>query len=445
MKVVQKKTNDGVIELDCTASTADVSMVLNAMQRQFCMQMGINVPNGKTPAECAEAQMGIRDLDKVVEPQAIEALVPFALEKRGLVPAFKPAIEPKGALRRGKTYGFTLKVTPKPEYDLSSYDPVEITVDPEPDCTEEVNNALAELAEQYCMYVEDEARPVKKGDDVKLNMRCSVNGEDIKNLCTDGRTYTVGLGYMPEGFDENILGMAPGEKKEFQFEAPDIDEKGNEITITVDASIEIVEIQKRVAPVIDDEWVTKNMPMYKSLEELTEDVRRGVSKQKKFEYDIYVRNVAAEALAERFVGTIPDEVYEGTMDTLVSNLRQEVGSQGMTWDQFVEQNGGEKNLNMMLMMQARSVLRQGYAMDAVFRSQGLVISDDDIMDVCRQINPRDPKRARKQFEDSGNGETLRESAERCCANKWVVKHANITVREAPIDNRRIGGGATQIG
>ena len=444
MKVVQKKTGDGMLELDCTASTGDVSYVLNAMQRQFCKQMGVNMVQGKSPAECAEAQMGIKDLDRVVEPQAIEALVPMALDKRGIVPAYKPTPEPKTALRRGKTFSFTMKVAPKPEYELSSYDPIEITVDPMPDYTDDVNAQLAAIAEQYYTYTADDPHPVEKGNDIKLSMECSVNGEKIKNLCSDDRIYSVGLGYMPEGFDDSVIGMNVGETKTFTFDAPDLDENAKEITVQAEATVTILEIQKRIAPVLNDEWVAQYMPMYKSYDEMVEEITKTVGKQKKAKYDEYLRTVAADKVSELLEATIPDEVYEGALQTLTTNLRQQMGTEGLTWDQFVEQNGGEQNLNMMLMMQTRSVLRQGYSLDAIFRHEGLVITDEDLDDICKAINPRNPKQARQQLEDSGNGQQLRESAERLRANKWLVDHAKITVRDRETPQTGLSG-ATTIG
>ena len=51
MKVVKKKTDNGHVLLDVTASTAEVSQALNQASEQFCVQMNIQPVRGKTPAE----------------------------------------------------------------------------------------------------------------------------------------------------------------------------------------------------------------------------------------------------------------------------------------------------------------------------------------------------------------------------------------------------------
>ncbi len=78
---------------------------------------------------------------------------------------------------------------------------------------------MDETAEHYAEYVADDPHPVAKGDSVKVKLECSEDGKPMPRLTTEGRTYTTGAGYMPDGFDENIIGMNVGETKEFTFEA----------------------------------------------------------------------------------------------------------------------------------------------------------------------------------------------------------------------------------
>ena len=88
MKVTEKKLADGVIKLDCEATAIEVNNALKEAAEAFAMQMGVRPAPGKSIEELAKEQLGIADLDKIVEPNAIEVLVPRALDRRNLVPAF---------------------------------------------------------------------------------------------------------------------------------------------------------------------------------------------------------------------------------------------------------------------------------------------------------------------------------------------------------------------
>ena len=78
MKVTEKKIEDGLIELTAAAATAEVAQAFNVAHYSFCASMGVEVPQGQTPAQAAEEKLGIKDLDSVSQQMAIDYLVPFA-------------------------------------------------------------------------------------------------------------------------------------------------------------------------------------------------------------------------------------------------------------------------------------------------------------------------------------------------------------------------------
>lgn len=428
MKVHSKKLGENQLLLECEATPQEVNEALQAAQVGFAQSMGLQPEQGKTVAQVAEERMGIKNLDSIVEASAIAAMVPHALDKKNLVPAFPPEAQPKSALKRDQSFTFDLPVALKPDYELTSYEPVEITVPPFSFDETLVDRQLEAMAERYATFVTADPKPIEAGDSALIAMKCTEDGKEIPGLTTDGRTFTAGQGYMPEGFEEQVLGMEPGQTKTFTFEGPDFDEDFNPRTQTVECTLTVIEIQKPEDPKVDDAWVQQYMPMYKGVEDLRADIARGLEHQAREEYENYKRQLVANALAPRFQGMIADEVYETMRSNLLNNIHAEVQQQGMTWEQFVEQNGGDQQLGMMLMLQTREMLVQGYCLDAIYRHEGLTLTDEDIEAACRAMNPQgNPKQTRQQLETTGRGFALREAAERLKANNWVLEHAKITV------------------
>lgn len=427
MKVTQKKKADDKILYEVVASAEEVNNALQAAHVAFAQSMGLQPQKDRTVAEVAEERMGIKNLDSVVEAGAIEALVPLVLDKKNIAPLFPPHPEPKTAFKRGRPFTFNLEVSLKPNYELKSYDPVEITLPAYQFNESAVDAQIEDMAKRYTSFVTADPKPIEPGDSCLIAMKCYENGEELKGLTTDNRTYTAGQGYMPEGFDKEIIGMQPGETKQFTFEGPGIDENYNEITQVIDCTVTVKEIQKEAAPTIDDAWVAKNMPMYKSLADLRSDIARSLEHQDREQYDSYCMQAVASELGQRFEGKIADEAYESMRNNLVENMRNNLQQQGKNWEEFVEENGGEQQFGMMLMLQTREMLVQGFALDAVFRHEKMTLNDEDIEQACRMMNPQmNPKQTRKQFEQSGRGFALRESAERMKANRWALSHAKIT-------------------
>ena len=426
MKVVKKPIEDGFFQYDCTASTQEVSQALNQASEQFCASMGIQPVPGKTPAQIVSERLGIKDLDQVIASQAAEMLIPRALDKQGIVPAFTPDMEGKVPLRRGRAFQFILKVMPKPSFELPDYSPVSIRVEPFTPDDEEVDRQIGLIAKEYMAFVPVDPKPIHAGDSCKMKMTTTKNGEPVPGLTFDERSYTLGEDLMPVGFDEGIDGMEVGDTRTFTFEGPGLDENYNEIMETYETTITILENQKEIVPVVDDEWVKKNMPMYKDVADMREKIGAEVNKERRQYYEDYKRNVAAKKLAERFDGKIEDAVYDGAMRDEHKTLRQQVAQAGVSWEDFVKEQGGEQQVSMMMMVSMRQSLVQGYALDAYYRHYKLSYTEDDLNESCFQINPRNPKYARQQMEKNGLGYALREAAERLRACKHLVEHAEIT-------------------
>ena len=183
MKVVKKKKEDDFVLLDCTASSQEVSDALNQASQVFCSQMGLRPQQGKTPAQVASEQLGIKNLDEAVTAQAIELIVPHAVNKSGYIPAFMPSADPKTRLARGHAFQFELKVLPKPSYDLESYDPVKITIEPykadEALIDRQVSDMARHMAEHNTVFSEGSILGVLT-DFVKCVREQVLNGNTVK-------------------------------------------------------------------------------------------------------------------------------------------------------------------------------------------------------------------------------------------------------------------------
>ncbi len=426
MKVTEKKLADGRIRLDAIASTAEVSAAFETAHRAFAQSMNVFPAPGKTVAESVEAQLGLKDLDAIVRPQVIELLVPYALDKRNLVPAFPPEPVSDEPLRRGKTFSFSLEVTPKPEYELTSYEPVSITVPPVTVSPAEIDAQIALIQDSFARYVADEPHAVGEHDAFKLSMEATMAGEPLKALCTDERMYLMGEGFLPEEFESNVLGMNVGETRSFTFSLPGA-QPGKDAP--VEGTVTIKEMLKKETQELTDEWVAANMPMYRSVEAMRQGIEANIMRERAAQLESMKLQAAATELSKRFQGRIADEVYEAVRGQLVSELRANLGQQGIPFEQFVQSQGGEQQFGMMLMLQTRQMVVQGYSLDALFRHEKMELTDEDVMAACRSMNAQNPEMVKQMAEQSGSMFALREVAERMKANKWLLDHAEVTVAD----------------
>lgn len=115
----------------------------------------------------------------------------------------------------GNNFDCELLFLKKPEFELKDVKGLEI---PKP--STETTESTAEKMLQELRVAHADSVPFDDGDFIQLKdqitMDCSVslNDQELEKLSQQGVLYTVGSNYLPE-FDDNLLGMVPGEEREF--------------------------------------------------------------------------------------------------------------------------------------------------------------------------------------------------------------------------------------
>lgn len=428
MRVKEKKIDETTVQLNATATAAEVDSAFETVERGLAQRLGLMPDPTKTAAQAIQEKLQISDADSVLDSQAMEELVPYAIDARNIIPANSPSPEYDTKISRGRPWAFRVKVKLKPRYTLTSYGPVEIRVPRFTFDDAQVERQLQEVTHQYPEFVVDDPRPVGPHDVCAIALHATKDGEEVKGLSTERRTLSLGEGYMPEDFEKNVIGMQPGETKEFSFDAPNWD-PDSDAPEHYEAKVTVLEIQKEIMPDLTDEWVASHLPMYRGVEDLRNNLHREMEKAARHQYDLQVATIAQTELATRFEGKVPDEAYESTAASIKNTLAMQLRQQGETLDRFIEEQGGEQAFNIGLMMQARQTIRCDYSLDALFDHENLQVSEDDVMDACAELNPQNPLGVRQHMEQHGRKFALREIAQRYAASRYLVEHAKITYEE----------------
>ena len=149
MKVVKNENNDGTINVKADCSPAEVSHAFTTALESFAIQAGVTIDPTQPLVDQLKQQLNIPDPESIVRQQALLNLVPFAVDKSGVYPAYDPQPQASETLINGKPFSFQINIKPKPEYELTSYDPIEITVPPFSVPDNQLDFQLAQLAESF--------------------------------------------------------------------------------------------------------------------------------------------------------------------------------------------------------------------------------------------------------------------------------------------------------
>lgn len=435
LKIDQKKRDDGKIVLNITVPGSSVSDVIKGATFVLAMQNRLDVAD--TKMEDLEAvvieRVGEAQFKAFANHYAMSAMTPFAISEKGIEPIFEPDFNSSMEIAPGRDFSFVAIVTEKPRYELSSYDPVTIRLGEVTVTDEEIDAQLLNLAERNASSVEDKGAVVSEGSEVVFGIttKFKETDEPLDNLTAERRVYQLGAGWLPEEFDEQLMGMKAGESRTFDFELPgpsNMDGTSAE-SKTVTTTVELTQVNKTMIPSITNAWVEVNMPEAKNVEGLRKMMYEQGMEYKREEQENMKLFMAASALAERFEGYIADDIYEHTRADMMANLQEQIKQQGMTFEQYLASMGmDEQAFGMSFMMQVRETLRQSFALDALARHLKLKVTEEDIADTLTRMAPGNEDRARADIEGSGRTYLLNEATLRTKANKWLVETAIIEKR-----------------
>lgn len=353
--------------------------------------------------ECADELIAFEDLPATLEPVVLDS-----------------------SLDEDSGFVASVQICLKPLLGLSSYDPVVLPL-PEPEVTDEmVEREMARMVTDRARYVEDElATHVTEKTANVLTIDTKKHGMQVDALTAEGVMYRIGDGLLPKEIEEQLIGMASGERKQFSFVLTSKNFLGLDVDEHMDCILSVDRIVKKETPVLDDEWVRDHIPGAHSVETFREGVRRNLLDWALTDYRRLKEETAVSALADRLPSfELPEVYYEYARAGLLQNISAALSRQGMSRDMLYEAQGISEN-QFMAQMRSRAIgiVRQGLALDALARHEGISLTEDDYLRALRSISTGNEAETRKMLEMNGRMYQLRESALRSKTRAWLMDHA----------------------
>lgn len=308
-------------------------------------------------------------------------------------------------------------------YRLSSYEPVRIAEPPVQVTEEMVDAQMAREMSRFARF-EPALGPACEGECLRAKMEVLVNGEPEEAMSGESVTVVLQRGAQPEGFVAGIEGMRVGERRSFDFSAADpADPTGSPAAFHVD--IELADKRRRVIPQLTDEFVRARLSATdRTVEQFRERVRRCLADEQGKGIKERRERLAVEELGKRLVGTIPDALIEEARDEIAVSFAADLTSSGLTLHQFLEQQGmSERHYQMTVMMQARESLRQGFALDVLYRHLKTPIDEAARQRALSLLAPGREEEARALCEEREGRDALEITARRQAACEWLMRTA----------------------
>ncbi|MGI6221152.1 MAG: trigger factor [Coriobacteriales bacterium] len=423
---------DYYITIDGETTTQVIKDALLGMKSTFPAY----IPSEEDLEKFFRDTVGDQQFEFMLRDYVMGLVSPYVInDESDLNLALEPQCESDKFPHRDESFEFTMHVLLKPKYELTSYEPVEVTVPVYKVPESAVDKQIDELAEMNIFYkrVEDNGEPAELGQHVLIDMETTKGGENMPGLTGEGRLLELDYNYMPKDFVDNIVGMKVGETKSFDFEGPREGATSIDDTETFSTTITLREFQNPTKPKITDAWIEVNLPDAGSLEGLRNQIRESLEAQAKTQSQQDLSALIDMQLAERFEGSISDDIYKAASQSIYRSMSAELQQQGKTLEDMMREHGmSREHLNMQVMLQARDIIRQGFALDKYFEVMVGELNDEDIEEAYRSFAPGNEDAVRAQFEGTGRLYAVREVARRLKAHKHLAERAIIHYQDIEV-------------
>ena len=234
------------------------------------------------------------------------------------------------------------------KYTLTSYEPLDVKL-PKPQVPDSLVDAQIEkLLEPFAEYHEiAEERGVLPGDYLVVTTRdAALDGNPASNFIMQHSIYHVGAGEMPKTFDDELIGIKPGETKSVnaKIKMP-LAADGEATALTMEVDVE--KILRNETPELTDAFIAENFAPATNLAEFREGVAKQFGLPDMAKDDPHFPDIVLAELAKRLVEEpdaadrmpgMPDDALRimCAVDALADHLDIE-----LTKDQVIAQMPGD--------------------------------------------------------------------------------------------------------
>ena len=374
-----KITQDDVVErqtvLHIELEEDDVDPYLNRAYQRVVQK--VNIPGfrkGKAPRRIIEQYFGRESMLNEILDTMLPELTTQAITDQNLDAVGLPSIE----LEELDPFQFSATVPLRPEVDLGEYSSIRIDRSPAVVEDDAVDNRIEQIRLSVATW-EPTERPVEIGDMVTAQIKGTIEENTIFDEADAVYLVNEEIGRPFPGFSEKLVGLETDKSSQFNLLIPEDFADSNLAGKDAHFEVRIKDIKTRILPEVDDEFAKGIGEGYESLEELKNEIQKGIQTEAEEENSRVHRESIIEALmANATVDMSPlllqreaehmVEEQERMVSQANMNIDDYLNSLGKTREEFVEESKSE----------ASDRLKRSFVLEKLPKEEDIEISNEDI-------------------------------------------------------------------
>lgn len=271
---------------------------------------------------------------------------------------------------------FNFKLTLKPDVKLGKYKGLK-TKKAKVEVTEkEVKEAIDHMRSHYAENIVKEGA-IEEGDIAIIDFEGFKDGVAFEGGKGENYSLKIGSGTFIPGFEEQLIGLKPGDEKEINITFPEDyhseDLKGQPVVFKV----KVHEVKEVSIPEIDDEFFKDlGLEGIDTIEALEKQIKENIQVQKETTAENEYIDGLLEEAASHIEVEIPDEMIEEELQRMLKQYEENIKMQGITLEQFYQfTNSDEQALKDQMKPEAINRIKFRLMLEEIAKVENIDLDD----------------------------------------------------------------------
>jgi trigger factor len=335
---------------------------------------------GKAPRSVLE-RMFRKDVHADVTNKLIQNTFIEAVKQESLAFIGTPDIDPP-ELNPQEPFIYDVMMEMKPELAHINYEGIELKKTLYKMSEAEVDTQIKMLRKQLAEYQPIQTdRAAAEGDHAVIDYEGCKDGQPFEpTQKTENYTLKIGGKMISEDFDKELIGMKPGEQKEFTVTFPEDHHNKDLAGLDITFNITLKEIREEILPAADDE-LAKKLGNFETIEDVKTAIRKNLQEgyDKRSEQEIQ-EQIFEKLLTEKF--ELPETLVKFELDGIIEDTEMRFSQSNMTLDQL---GLSREKLEEQYRDVAENQVRRHLFLSKIIEQESLDLTEDELTEELNML------------------------------------------------------------
>jgi len=417
LNVTKDSVTTTEVTLTISMDSDDEEPFLNRSYRRVASR--VRIPGfrpGKAPRAVVENHMG----REALVHEALEFMIPESLDQVLKDEDIQAFMEPQLEVIDMAPVSFKAVVPLEPVVELGEFQAIRLERETVEVTGDQVDHVLEDLRFESAPW-EPVERPLAFGDLVTMNVKGSIEGEEV--IDDNGIDYIPAMdNNMPfPGFSVYLEGMAEEQNKEFTLSVPDDYPQENYAGKECRFNVEVLAIKEKNLPELDDEFAKGVRDGYESLEALTDFVRQRLIDEAEVNETRRLEASSLEELKKLAKIEASKLVYRRELDLMYEERERSLRNQQIDMELYLSYSGQtEDELREQMKPQAEERLNTMLVLRKLADLENIEISDEDVEGEITNLISSTGGESETAMRQALNTENAKESVRSSLMNRKIM-------------------------